>query len=473
MEHLQLFEILKTFSKRELLDLNQFLQIPSLGLSKVTIPNRGTLLSQSIFILDSLILKKQLPLIIELIPKAHHRQKVYQAISRYIAFQKNKMDEVNVQIHLQTHLKSNGLIKRALKKINMALTELDKKNRQIDYHFNKFKYYQNLVILTKESGEGKKNLAKLNHHQQLHYLESRMRVICEFCSRNQMPGYSYELTPADLNFVNQSKEQKDSAISALYAVYRLIQNPLESSHLFDQLLDFLKNEGINFERNYRKSFFEHLLNHCITMVKMEETDYAEKYLEIINVLESQQLLLDHKLIKVQRFKNIVTAHMYAGNIDKLEHFLRIYTKKLPRDRRQKAEQLAKLRLLFKKGDLDAYWSEHESIEKTHFKSPIEYTEFLRLELKVVYQLYRHRDCEIEDLEKLESRFRRYLTRHKDELHFEMADRCRNFLSALKELAAQGDFLTTPHRWLSNKEKLFYPADKRWLLSKYKKGAPVT
>ena len=468
MEQFQLIEILKTFTKRDLSDLNQFLQIPSLGLSKVPVFSGKTLLSQSRSIIDTMIVNKPLPAINEYIPNAHHRQKVYQIICRFIAFQKNKPDEANVQLHLQAHLKSNGLVKRATKKINRALTELDKKNRQLDYHFNKFNYYQNLVILTKESSAGKENLAKLNLHQKLHFLETRMRIICELCFRNRLPGSKFNLEPEDLNTVHQSKEQKDAAISALCSVFELIQNPSADSHLFDQLFEFLKHEGQKFERHYRKSFFEYLLNHCIYQIKNEHTEFAQQYLEIIHVLEKQQLILDHKFIKVQRFKNVVTAHLYTGQIYELEHFLGIYSKKLPKERRRKAEQLARMRLLFKKGDLDAYWKEHESIEQSHFKSPTEYTEFLRLEMKVIYKLYRDQNCEIEDLEKLENRFRRYLSRNKTELHVEMAERCRNFISALMELVAQGDYLTSPHRWLLNEERLFYPSDKRWLLSNYKR-----
>ena len=467
MENLQLNELLNTLSLNELKDLKLFIQIPSLGLVKLKIKNQGTLNVLVEEIIEKL-LNKQQPRINEIIPNAHHRYKVYQAVSRYLAYLQYKPEGVGVQLPLQIKLIEKGYIQHASKKTNAALTDLDKKSRNFDYHDSKFRFYQTLAILTKGTEDGNENLDKLKLHQYLYFLEVRIRIICEQCLRNRMPGKTYLMDDMELSILEQARSQSDPVISMFCTIFDMIQDPVNSENLFDELFEYLVTEGNSIEKFYRKSFFEYLLNYCIDLIKNGNTTYAQKYLDIVAVLESQHLLLDQKEIRVQRFKNIVTAYSYTNNLEELENFLRIYSKKLPKDRKEKAEQLAVLRLLFVKGDIQAYWKAHEKIEQSQFKSPAEYTEFLRLQMKVVHQLYLNDQCDYEDLEKLENKFRRYLSRRKEDLHADMAERCRNFIVVVMELAAQGDCITEPHDWLFKEEKLFYPNDKLWVLSKYKR-----
>jgi len=483
MKNWIIIELLKSFTANQQRDFKVFVHIPSLGLVESSGNGYSSLAVKAVELVDAILTNKLSSFDFKLLANGNERQKIKKAIYRFIIFSKATLTNPIVQPFLLEHYLEKGLLKETPKMINIYLDKINRKPRAPDYHQLMYQFYQSQAILKNGRKLLSEPIDKMKEHHILYNLETSMRLICEQCFRNRLPGQSYRLVKDDAIITQKAELSDDFIIQLLYKTYYLIQYPKESDHLFFELVEFLKSQGKKLQRYYRKSIYEYLLNHCIYMVKHDENiDFAAEFLKITQILEDDGLLLNNKEISPQYFKNIVSAFLYFDDFNGLKQFTDKYASKLPKERRKKTAQLAHLHLLFRnelsespgqkrkinKKAFEDYLKISQLLERTHFPNPVEYTDFRRLELKILYLLLINERCEINVLESADDKFRQYLKRNKGKLHPGMEERCKNFLVCILLLAKQREYPEAPHKRLLDLNEKFYLSDKLWLKSKYKK-----
>lgn len=390
---------------------------------------------------------------------------LYHAISKFIVLLRLEDNPLLQSNEVIGHLLSQGQLHAFEKLALKQIQQIQMAPRNFDFHYHLFAIYQKLEIYHKDTINETTYLESMHHHLHLFQLENKLRLLCEMRHRAFADKLKFELSAEQKMTLIQAEHSEDIVIKMYWSTYQLLNEWKDEQ--FENLKSILDHQNLNFTRTYLKPLYEYLLIYCINEVKKENVYYANDYLEIIEIMEEKELLLEKAQLSWQRFKNIVTAHLYSDRMHELEKFITQYSHTLDDKHQSSATALAHARLLFnKRRPKQAI----DTIRHIEFKNPKERIEYDKLILKIEFQLMKDDPIECEAfIRKIEST-RKYIYRNKKKfnslLNEEDILRTENFIFHTRKLAKKAiNDRTLTQRFKSD---IMNAADKIWLKQQVKK-----
>lgn len=220
--------------------------------------------------------------------------------------------------YMESGLRKNG--KFWIKKVRAILDSNVEKT--LDNELIRFWLSELEVNATKDKRVKTSKIREMEEAIQAFYHINRLRLFCEKLNRSGIIDNDQELD----QIRDQIKPDESSKESVLY--YHISKMLVEKDVAsYEYVRYFLREHHDFFSKKYSKEIYEYLLNFCIRKVNQGEKYYAKTYLDIIDFLEKEDMLLDMGKLGAPRFKNCVVASIIAGDLLWINQFTERYKNK--------------------------------------------------------------------------------------------------------------------------------------------------
>ena len=203
---------------------------------------------------------------------------------------------------------------------------------QLEYLFDSGKIYKNLNydfddILQKIDTE---------------YLVKKLSILVTIFSDNLLKN-KYEKYDKSLQMIEQLFlfNEKHPKVTLLYEVIMFLRNP--NNYCYKNLLNLLDKYKNQIPSHELKSFYQIISNYFSQELRKGNQALEKDFTEIYFLLDNQNLLLENKIMPVIKLKNIVVRMCKSGYFNKAKYFLNKYIMYL---KKEYVESLNKLCLSF-------------------------------------------------------------------------------------------------------------------------------
>ncbi len=432
MQKSVLVEILRSLNRKEVRDLQKWLQSPAHN-------QRSDVIQLFDFLVENSSREKALPEKEQawkaVFPKepyddARMRQVMYfllKNIEDFLVFSDLTDDPVKCQIALTkiylqrkldksyrqaSRLSHDYLVKQPLRNsyflLQKTLLELEENN-----HWDTS---QNVAF----------NLQETSDALEKWFLAEKMRITYAMWAHQkvyQTANYDNGMLESILPYVGSSRMLNEPAIAGFYYAYMTILNPLEEQN-FDELVKLIENAGALFNPTEARTLYVAAINYCIPKINQGHLDFARRAFMLYRTGLETGVLLDNNIVSRYTFGNAVGAALRVGEYGWAEQFIEQFQHHLDEKERQSIVNFNLSRVYFEKGDYN---------QAQRLLTRFEYDDMLfniiakTMLLKIYYEV-----SELDAFESLLESMRIYLQR-KEALDPTRKASYKNMISLMKKL----------------------------------------
>jgi len=433
MQKSVLTEIVRSLEKKEIRELNKWLQSPAHNQRQDVIK-----------LFDFLV--KNLPNGDEAAEKAKAwkavfpsqpyddafmRQVMYfllKAIEEYLVFGEMVRDEVQYQISL-TRIYRKRKLEKAYKQAFRIGSEGLKNQplRNTYYLLNKYFLeeveYERLIGVSQNASV---NLQEMSDAAEKWFIAEKIRIGCAMFAHHtvyQKAAYNEGLLNNMMEYSKSNELLEEPAIAAYYHVY-MANKHFDQEEYFDHLEEIIHHQMSKFDHSEVRTLYQAALNYCVGKVNRGRQDFVRRLFELYrNGLESKYLL-ENGQVSRYTFLNTVGSALKTSEFDWAEHFINEFQQFLEEKHRQGAVNFSLSRLFFEKGDYN---------KAQQFLTQFEYDDMLQniVAKTMLLKIYYERD-DFDAFESLLESMRTYLQR-KEALDPSRKTAYKNMISAMKKL----------------------------------------
>lgn len=226
-----------------------------------------------------------------------------------------------------------------------------------------------------------------------------------------------------LPYVDSRKLLDEPAIASFYYAYMTILQPSEERH-FDELVKVIENAGQQFTPIEARTLYIAAINYCILKGNQGQLEYARRLFELYRAGLETGVLLENNTVSRYTFVNAVGAALRTNEYDWAEQFIEQFQQHLEEKERQSLVNFNLSRVYFEKGDYD---------QAQRMLTRFEYDDMLfniiakTMLLKIYYEM-----SELDAFESLLESMRIYLQR-KEALDPTRKTSYKNMISLMKKL----------------------------------------
>lgn len=435
MEKSVLIEVVRSLDKKEVRELNKWLQSPAHN-------QREDTLRLFVF-LNKFQAKNEVPPSKEIAWKAifpsqpyddaYMRQVMFfllKAIEEYFVFSecinnKHKFEVTLVQVYR----------KRSLEKAYRQMSRIARDSLENQPLRDVF-YLQNKFMLEQEEFEHRVrirtslnepfNLQETSDALEKWFIAEKLQTEnAMFSHRNvsRTANYNTGLLKEILPYVEQRDWTKETAIATMYYVYMAMSNPSEE-HYFDQLEHLIHSHEQTFtDSNFRTVYFL-AINYCVAKVNQGRSDFSIRAFKLYKNGIENGFLFEKNMLTRYTFGNAVAFAIKTGEFVWAENLIEKYQTYLEEKERKSIVNFNLSRVYFEKGD---YKKAHKLLVQFEYDDLL----FNLIAKTMLLKIYYETD-EYDALESLIDSMRIYLQR-KESLDANRKASYKNLLSVMKKL----------------------------------------
>jgi len=289
------------------------------------------------------------------------------------------------------------------------------------------------------------------------FLAEKLRIACAMIAhRNVFQKINYEtgLLDETLSYVRQRGLLQEPAIAAFYYAYLAITNPEEESY-FDQLEKLLHFEIERFDHSEARVLYIAAINYCVPKINQGNADFARRAFLIYRSGLETAILLENDIVSRYTFGNAVGAALRIGEYGWAEQFIEQFQHYLEEKERQSIVNFNQSRVYYEKGDYN---------KAQRLLTRFEYDDMLlniiakTMLLKIYYE-----QGELDAFESLLESMRIYLQR-KEALDPTRKSAYKNMISLMKKLLNHNPYSKAQTERLRTVVESTQPLmEKDWLL----------
>lgn len=411
MHNSHLIVVLRTFSKKELRELQKWLESPIHN-------QRDDVLSLLHYLTsnDTLDREKQL-----------RKEKIYEKI-----FPKEVFDDAKLRqtMHFLLRAVEDFLVYQAFQEnptFNKVLLASVYRKRKLEKPFQKIirtaeevqqealyqeeQFLRNEFLIHQEINEfqsarartTKMNFQELSDTLDISYIASKLRHGCSMLSHQAVYKTPYDtgLLSEVLHYIETRQLLHIPAIAVYYNIYKTLTSNSEPK-FFEQLLEQIKENGHLFPETVLRGFYLHAINYCIRKINSGEESYFRTSFELYRQGLEKKILLENDMIDPILFRNIAVNGLRLHEFEWVDYFIHQYKEYLEEQHRENFFRFTLARLRFEQKD---YNSAMVLLAQTDFDDILIQLSAKSMLIKIYYELE-----ETDALESLLESMRTYLNR---------------------------------------------------------------
>ncbi len=359
MQKSVLVEIVRSLSRKEVRDINKWLQSPSHN-QRQDVIDLFDYLAKNGGDGDSEIEKKQAWKAIfpkEPYDDARLRQAMYfllKAVEDFLAFDDYTRDPVLYQSALARIYRLRKLDKAYRQAYRFGREQLEKQPLRNEYYlmhtyFLDLEEYNYRLPISQNAPV---HLQETADSLEKWFIAEKLRLaLAMFAHRNVFQKISYKsgLLESILNYVKTQDLLREPAIAAFYYAYMAVTNPDEESY-FDQLEQLLHGEMEQFNHSEARVLYISAINYCIPKINQGRLDFVRRAFSFYRTGLEIGILLDNNTVSRYTFGNAVSAALRTKEFEWAEQFIDQFQLHLEEKERQSMVNFNLARLYFEKGD---------------------------------------------------------------------------------------------------------------------------
>jgi hypothetical protein len=433
MQKSVLSEIIRSLEKKEIRELNKWLQSPAHNQRQDVIKLFDFLIKNLPNGDESAEKAKAWKAIFPSQPydDAYLRQVMYfllKAIEEYLVFVDIANDRVRYQLALSRIYRKRKLEKSYKQAHRIGIESLESQALRNDF------YLLNTFFFAQEEYEYKMsvtqnapvNLQETANALEKWFLEERLRISKDMIAHHriyQKINYNHGLLEQTLSYVEENKMLLEPAIAVYYYSYMAFTNPTEESY-FERLEFLIHNEMEHFQHSEVRTLYLAALNYCVPKINQGRQDFYRKAFELYKKGVESRILMENGALSRYTFLNTVSSALKTLEFDWAEQFIREFQPFLEDKHRNGTVNFSLSRLYFEKGDYG---------KAQQFLTQFEYDDMLQniVAKTMLLKIYYERD-DLDAFESLLESMRTYLQR-KEALDPSRKMAYKNMISAMKKL----------------------------------------
>jgi hypothetical protein len=352
MYNSKLINILKTFTKKEIKELELFINTPLFN-KNIDVINLLSFFNKSHPLFNSPSITYQ-KISVQLFGKEDVRRIRYvmtdltKLIEKYIAFQNYSSEEHNYLIKAYQSRGLNKYFKQEVVKQNNKINELstirDDYYYRSQYELNELSYQ---YTLENDNRNIDTELQGLVDNLDVFYLAKKLKYSCEIINRMNILKFEYDINLLNylLDYIEKNDVKEIPSILVYYQVLKTLKEPKREENYF-LLKDLIKEHLNSFQKEEQYDLYGYLQNYCIKKINTGKNDYLIKLFETYNEMLVHNVAIKDNLIAQFDFKNIVTVALRVGEFSWTENFIDEYQHYLPHDHKINAVNYNLARLYF-------------------------------------------------------------------------------------------------------------------------------
>ncbi len=433
MQKSVLVEIVRSLSRKEMRDIQKWLQSPAHN-QRQDVIKLFDFIGKNLTADDESLGKENAWRAVfpaQQYDDAYMRQVMYfllKAIEEYLVFVYYSSDGVRYQLALSRIYRRRKLDKSYKQAHRLGLDNLQKQPLRNDFYLlNKFfleqvEYEHRMNI----SQNGPVNLQETADSLEKWFLEERLRISKDMLAHQsiyQKMNYNHGLLEEVLVYADKKNMLREPAIAVYYYAYKALTKPDEESY-FDELERRIHNQMEYFNPSEVRTLYLAALNYCVPKINQGRLDFARRAFELYKRGIETNILLENETLSRYTFLNAVSSALKVREFDWAEHFIERYQNLLEEKQRKGATNFSLARLYFEKGDYN---------KAQQYLVEFEYDDMLQniVAKNMLLRIYYEQD-EYDAFESLLESLRIYLQR-KEALDPTRKAAYKNLISLMKKL----------------------------------------
>jgi hypothetical protein len=464
MQKSVLAEIIRSLGKKEVRDLNKWLQSPSHNQRQDVVKLFDYLVKVS-GKADS-IYEKELAwkaiFASQPYDDAFMRQVMYfllKAIEEYLVFTDFTSDRVQYQLSLTRSYRKRKLDKSYKQAHRLGIENLENQPLRNDW------YLLNKFFLAQEDYEHKMsisqnapvNLQETADALEKWFLEERLRVSNAMLAHHrvyQKITYDHGFLEKAISYMEDRKMLNDPSLAVYYYAYQAFTHPSED-HYFNNLEHLIHHEMDKFEHSEVRALYLAALNYCVPKINQGRHDFYQKAFDLYKKGLDTGILIENGVLSRYTFLNAVSSALKTHEYDWAEQFIEQFQPFLDEKQRQGSVNFSLSRLYFERGDYD---------KAQQFLMQFEYDDMLQniVAKTMLLKIYFERD-DFDAFESLLESMRTYLQR-KEALDPARKLAYKNMISMMKKFLHHNIFSKIEREKFRETIVKTHPlAEREWLL----------
>lgn len=333
MQNSRLVEIFQNLNKKELRELEKFVQSPFHNQREDVISLYNYLL-KFIKSKENISLKKELiyPLIF---PNEDYSEKkirytmsfLYQTIKEFLAYQEFAADKITKQIALVKILRKKGIDRLFDKEISQAEQMLKKqaiKNQH--FHFQKYVLAEERYFFNMRNTRGTMlGLQESSDELDQFFIANKLKQSTHALTHQTLGKSNFK--PKFFEKILQHVSKNEYPNSPAIAIYQqCIQVLIEENSLpyFQELRRLINETGSCFPQNELHDIFIFALNYCIKKVNEREALFTREAFEIYKQGINQGVFIENGILSRFNYKNIISLGISLEEFSWAEMFIEKY-----------------------------------------------------------------------------------------------------------------------------------------------------
>jgi hypothetical protein len=411
MQHSHLISVLKTFSKKELRDLQKWIESPFHNQREDVLLLLEYLSTNGHLEQDRHLDKVKIYSKIfkgEQFEDAKLRQTMYfllRCVETFLVYQQLEKDELQTQITLARIYRERKLdkaFKRAVSHIEKEQEELPYRNQQ--FLRNEFLLQQEkYLFLESQERTIKMNLQEVSDALDITYLADKLRQSCLMLAHQAVYKAMYNIGFINevLQYIESNQLTSNPAIGIYYYIYKALTeagNPV----YFEELNKLIRFASHLFPQEEMRDIYLQAINYCIIKLNSGEELYFRKAFELYQKGIEERILFTNNTIDPYLFRNVTAAGLKLREFEWVEYFIHNYKDYLEEKHRDNFFRFNLARLRFEQNNYD---SAIQLLAQTDFDDILIHLSAKTMLLKIYYELN-----ETDALESLLESMRTYLNR---------------------------------------------------------------
>jgi len=433
MQKSVLVEILRSLSRKELRDIQKWLQSPSHN-QRQDVIRLFDHLSRHLTNGEEVLEKENAWKAVfpgKPYDDAYMRQVMYfllKAVEEYLVFTYYTSDGIRYQLALSRIYRRRKLDKAYKQAHRLGMDKLQSQPLRNDFYLlNKYFFeqveYEYLMNVTQNAPV---NLQETANALEKWFLEERLRISKDMLAHQsiyQKINYNHGLLEEVLAYVGKETTLQEPAIAVYYYAYMAFTHPNEEGY-FDELEQRIHSQIEYFNRSEVRTLYLAALNYCVPKINQGRLDFARRAFDLYRKGLETQILLENNVVSRYTFGNAVGAALLNQEFVWAEKFVNDFQHHLEEKERSSIANFNLARIYFGKGE---YSKAQQLLNKFEYDDTI-----LNLEAKTMLLKIYFEESEHDAFESLLESMRTYLHR-KDAISPTHRLLYKNFLSLMRKL----------------------------------------
>ena len=288
---------------------------------------------------------------------AYMRQVMYfllKAIEEYLVFVYYSSDGVRYQLALSRIYRRRKLDKAYKQAHRLGLENLQKQPLRNDFYLlNKFFLeqveYEHQMNLTQNAPV---NLQETADALEKWFVEERLRISKDMLAHHsiyQKISYNHGLLEEVIDYADKKNMVREPAIAVYYYAYMALTKPDEESY-FDELERRIHNQMEYFNPSEVRTLYLAALNYCVPKINQGRLDFARRAFDLYRKGLETRILLENNIVSRYTFGNAVGAALRNQKFDWAEKFIEDFQHHLDEKERNSIVNFNLSRVYFEKGE---------------------------------------------------------------------------------------------------------------------------